>query len=377
MKRLLVISRAFPPGVGGSHTVMGNLFRFIDSKKYIVLRTGDESGKAKEFNYCGQEINWPPPLSFLRRIYPLDLFLIPIIIYKLLKIKRKYGIEKCLIIYPDPFFATAGYIFARISKTKYFLYFHDTWTEDEIKITDIVKRILGGIFEKGMIKNSTVFFTLTQAMREFYQEKHKVDSIILPHGLNLNTLNKNPNFSSKESKTKIVYSGVIFESEYAFKFIEAIKNREDIEFIITSPQSPDCLKKIGIEGDNIKVVFFEDKNEMIDLQRKADILYLAQSRDVGFDIRVKTGIPTKLFDYLLNLRPVLVHAPKEGCLYKFCQENKLGYPLDSFKKDDILKAIKEIKEEKFKTDYEKISIFLKKYDRRKLAQKFERIVKNY
>lgn len=374
MKKLLVITKTFPPSVGGSHTVMRNLFRFINPEDYIILRDGMGVGGDKEFDYLGQDVNYPSCLACFRKIYPLDIFLIPIIVHKLLKIKRKYGIEKCLIVYPDPFFVVAGYIFARMVGIEYFLYFHDIWTEDEIRITDIVKKMLGKIFEKGIIKNSAAFFVLTTAMREFYQKKHGVDSIILPHGVDLNTLNKNPKPLSKDSTTEIVYSGVIFESEYAFKFIEAIKNRKDIEFTITSPQSPAYFKKIGIEGDNIKIVFFKNKKDIINLQRKADILYLSQSCDLGFEFRMKTAIPTKLFDYLVNLKPILVHSPKESYLYQFCQENKLGYPLASLKKNDILKAIKEIKEEKFKIDYEHISKFLNDYDRRKLAQRFCEVV---
>ena len=119
MTKLLVISRYFPPAVGGTPAVLGKLFKSINPKDYIVLHAKpgvmkERVGK-KELEYEGIAVDLPEFLR-KRRIPPIYLFLIPFIIFDLFKIKKRYSIQRCLIIYPDPFFSVAGYIFSKISK---------------------------------------------------------------------------------------------------------------------------------------------------------------------------------------------------------------------------------------------------------------------
>lgn len=386
-KKLLVISRYFPPAVGGTPSMLEKLFKFIDPKDYIVLHAKPgvmkEKIEEKELEYKGIAVDLPDFLR-KRRIPPAYFFLIPSIIFNLFKIKNRYHIKKCLIIYPDPFFSVAGYIFCRLSKIKYVLYFHDIFEEAQTKPTRIFQRILAKIFEKGMIKNAQPLVTLTTGLKKHYLQKYGKDSVLLPHGIDTDRINMDKltslGFQRKQRdnpQINILYSGSVYDNQYnAIKpFIDAL-NRSDLNYklIITSSQPKEYFDSIGLSGKDIEVKFFPNRDQLYELQKKADILYLPISFDSKIPVETNTTIPTKLFDYFLAMKPIFVHAPRDCTLYEFCEENKIGYLCSSKNEKEILTIIRKIKDSNYVIDYKSWLSFVKKFDIKIIFKKFKEII---
>jgi len=383
-KKLLVISRYFPPVVGGTPTVLEKLFRFINSEDYIVLHAKPGAMKerieGKELEYEEIAIDFPDFLR-KRRIPPIYLFLIPSIILNLFKIKTRYRIQRCLIIFPDPFFSVAAYIFCRLSKTKYILYFHDIFEEAQAKPTRIIQKILAKIFERGMIRNAQPLITLTSGLKKHYLKKYEKNSVLLPHGIDISKVNSISFKNQKDDnlKVNILYSGTVYDNQYdAIKsFVDALQKSDlNYKLIITSSQSKEYFDSIGLSGKNVEVKFFPNRNQLYELQKKVDILYLPLSFDSKIPLEIKTSVPTKLFDYLLTMKPIFVHAPRDSNLYDFCRENKVGYFCCSKNEKDILSIIRRIKDNNYTINYENRLNLIKRFDIKPITKRFQEIIFN-
>jgi len=386
MQKLLVISRKFPPSSGGSQTVLKNLFRFFDSEEYIVVHDDERSVEKSEFAYQDLRIDFPNVLrkSFGKLLIPLYVFLIPVIVYKLLKLHRRERFGKALIIYPDPFFSVAGYIFSRLMHVEYVLYFHDLFEEAQVKRTRIVQRCLARIFEGRLIKGSQRFLVVCGGLKDFYVKKYGIKAIILPHSIDLDIINKGiavayDSKSAYASKTiQVVYSGGIYDDQYdaIFSFVEAVRDSNlNIKFTITSTQPREYFEKIGIADENTEVRFLEDRRNVFELQRQADILYLPLAFDPPDPLEVKTALPTKIFEYVASMKRILVHCSADSYLAKFCRENRIGCVCNTREKKDILNSIEKLMSDEYKVDYGYRIDVLRKYDRKKITMKFRKILR--
>jgi hypothetical protein len=69
-----------------------------------------------------------------------------------------------------------------------------------------------------------------------------------------------------------------------------------------------------------------------------ELLLVIHSESMGGE-EVLTG---KIFDYFLAQRPVLVVGPKNMEAARLVRENQLGYCLDIFNEDEMVKGLQEI-----------------------------------
>jgi len=384
--KLLVVSRKFPPSVGGSQLVMRNLFTFFSPEEYIVCHDDERINvnQGNKITYRELRIDFPHTIRKIlgNLCIPLYIFLIPVIVYKLLRLHKREKIRKCLINYPDPFFSVAGYIFSRFAKIEYFLYFHDLFSEAQVKYTRVVQKLLAEVFEKQMITRTQHFLVISDGLRDFYEEKYNIRPTVLPHSIDLSVLNQNPivekTSASLPNVTRIVYSGGVYDDQYdaILAFVRAIKNSDlNIKFTITSKSPRRYLEEIGIADENTEVAFFEKVEDVFRLQKQADILYLPLAFESPAPLEVKTAIPTKIFEYVASMCPILVHCPADSFLSEFCRKNKIGYVCNSKGEKDILRSIEKLaKRNVYHVDYQHRVNFLKKYDRNKISRKFRRII---
>jgi glycosyltransferase involved in cell wall biosynthesis len=91
-------------------------------------------------------------------------------------------------------------------------------------------------------------------------------------------------------------------------------------------------------GDKLKINETIAHTEALELMKTMDLLLVVHSESMGGE-EVLTG---KIFDYFLAQRPVLVVGPKNMEAARLVRENQLGYCLDIFNEDEMVKGLQEI-----------------------------------
>jgi glycosyltransferase involved in cell wall biosynthesis len=99
----------------------------------------------------------------------------------------------------------------------------------------------------------------------------------------------------------------------------------NIELHIYSNQSKSEIKEAGIFGSRIFTYPHVPFKNIIDIQSKADILFLPLSFQSTIKEVIRTSSPGKMGEYLGSGRPVLVHAPEDSFVTYFCKKNDCGW----------------------------------------------------
>lgn len=381
--RLLVISRKFPPSIGGTQTVLKNLFVDFNPEEYLVVHDREGEAVERSFKYEDVTVDFPHYVNRLLGKFTIPLFvlLVPVMIWSLYRLNRENDFNKCLLVYPDPFFSVAGYLFCRLTGLDYVLYYHDLFEEAQTKKSRIIQRLLARVFEGPMINNSEKFLVISEGLGEFYRSKWGVEPVILPHSIDLNVIRGRKSVETGRSEDRpgggpepieILYSGRIYDDQFdaVDAFTTAFRHSDlDVKFIITSSLPRKHFEEMGIAKEDTVVKFFETKEELHEAQRNVDILYLPLAFDPPAPLEVNTALPTKLFEYVASMSPVLVHCSKDTYLYKFCRKHDVGSICTSRKQQTILSAISKLADE-WEVDYGERIDFLKQFSRKKIYREF-------
>jgi glycosyltransferase involved in cell wall biosynthesis len=91
---------------------------------------------------------------------------------------------------------------------------------------------------------------------------------------------------------------------------------------------PEKLKASGIDGDAVRIHPHIPQEQVFEVLRQADILFLPLAFDSHVPHIVKTASPGKMGEYLALARPILVHAPHGSFITEFFQHNDCGIVVD-------------------------------------------------
>lgn len=379
-KKLLVVSRKFPPSVGGTQTVLKNLFEPFDPQDYLVVHDGERGNQENPFFYEDVQIDFPQSFrNYLGKfVIPLYVFLIPLIVWKLLRLHSRKKFNKLLIVYPDPFFSVAGYVFSRIVSLDYVLYFHDLFEEAQTKPTRFVQRVLASLFERKMIERSHLFLVISEGLSNFYQDKYDVSPVVLPHSIDLGLFDLRPvpkRGRNRRHPLKIVYTGEVYDNQCDtfLLFVRALRQSGlHYELFITSKMHPDYFRDLGLLDRNTKVKFFPNRVDVFKAQQSAVVLYLPLAFNSPVPYEVKTSLPTKIFEYIASMTPILVHCPGDSFLKEFCSKNEIGTICTSQEKEDVIKALKQAMKDSVDVGHRKR--LLREYDRKRVGRRFKTLM---
>lgn len=348
--KLLLISRSFPPRVSGSAIVMGSLFKHFPQDSYVVF-------KEEEHN-CPIDLS----TSLNCRIYPyklnsnshlgrlphswLSYFFMPILVVNILKIVRWEKPDILFSVYPSPSFFIASFIVHKLTRKVLFIYMHDTW-EDAMGKDRGIHRFMAPIFEKRILLSASKVFVISEPLRELYLRKYGIRSTVLPHCIDLpeNAPDKEYFVPEEQNGTvRILFTGDVYRTN-----IDAIKNIVDAmdllpnnyELTLCTPAKPGDLRDYGInERKNVNIKFAETRDELLSLQREADVLFLPLAFNSSVPrIELATIFPTKTIEYLISGTPILVHAPSDYYVVRYALDKGWGYVVSEPCPDRLREAI--------------------------------------
>jgi hypothetical protein len=129
----------------------------------------------------------------------------------------------------------------------------------------------------------------------------------------------------------IVYTGSVYsaQADAFLKLREAMAAmRGEFVLHIYTAQSVTTLQDEGIHGPDVLWHEHRDPEDISEVQRNADILYLPLAFASPIQEAVMSSAPGKLADYLAAGRPILVHAPAGSFLSQFFRKSGAGCVVD-------------------------------------------------
>lgn len=163
-----------------------------------------------------------------------------------------------------------------------------------------------------------------------YRRRYGVECILVRNPGDQEELNK-PVYSywpTEEGKITIMYTGAVYHAnDDCFRnLVQALELLEDtrIELHIFTSQTAEQLADQEIRGERVYIHSHVPYKEILESQRKADILFLPLAFETPIKEVVRTSAPGKMAEYLASGRPILAHVPADSFVASYLRRNECG-----------------------------------------------------
>ena len=345
-QKLLVLSQRFPPGIGGTPTVMGNLCAALPEELIEVISLAERNEVVANASTSDRPQRLPHPNKWRRKFDPAFLSLIP----RIVKAARSSTSEPplgVLAVYPGTSFMLAAYFYSQKHKLPLYPYFMDTWEEGRGRKWE---RAISAHFEPKVFSAAKFVFVLTPALEAFFKNKYPqhADKIrVLPHSILNPEVIPSPDPKWQHDGLHVVYTGQVYgpTADPINLLLESFKQLRSLNPLLTisSPDSELSLRSYGLfEHPDLRLVRLKTSEEVARLQASADILFNPVSFSNAHKLQVQTLFPTKTIEYLRTRRPMLVCGPKSTAFVQYAKKKNFAHISDEPSVEQLSRLCKDI-----------------------------------
>lgn len=316
--RLTVVSRTFPPRAAGSAILLANL---------LSVYTGAVQAIAGEDQYSPPDPAFLPPcptrslaLPFRSpRIYDAVRLRNQAVASRLIQgmMRRTLAAMNTDVVFaafPREDFFVAAFLAARRLRLPFYAHMHDLWQEN---MPDGQAARFAAAWEPRILQQATRVLCMTEAMQKHYETKYGIQTELLPHSIPEQDYLRAPReiVPPRMAKPTMLFVGAVSPAMNldALRVLAAASELlpPDYELLFCTATDRTELQCLGIRSSRLRVTYVS-RAEVQRLQSEAHVLVAPLShKDCSLD-EVRTVFSTKLLEYLIAGRPIVVFAPAES-----------------------------------------------------------------
>jgi glycosyltransferase involved in cell wall biosynthesis len=348
---LAVISHILPPSPSGQAVMLHRLLRNWDPKDYCLL-SRQCYGKEVEGHYVlrrlpAQYYYLKPAFHFrgLQRFTILELVdLLFQTLQRARNIVRIVKRERCQAVMAcsgDLLNLPASYLASRWMHVPFYAYIFDDYL---YQWTKRLHRNFARCAEHIALRKATAVVVPNEFLRDEYHRRYQIEPTVVHNPCEYLEIDKKSHipWPSTKDEINIVYTGAIYHAHFdAFRNLIAaidLLGRTNIQLHLYTAQPRVELEKEDICGPIIYHNHIAPPDLLV-VQKKADILFLALAFNSAIPEVIKTSAPGKMGEYLASGRPVLVHAPRDSFVSWYFKKYKCGVVVDQNKPETLSQAI--------------------------------------
>jgi glycosyltransferase involved in cell wall biosynthesis len=356
-KSLVIVSRTFPPFMVGSSILLANLFESYKGNLQAIACWQYEAKSDSSFKAPCTTYYLKMPFTLLQRVY--DRFQHQLIGLSRIYIKRRLkSIQPDLVflVYPSGPFLVAAYQACKALGIPYMIQMHDLWEENFAE--GHVNRALAEKWEKSILKNANKRFSMTKIQQKHYHNKYGFDIELLPHTIKPERISDSLEFlklrraelkDQSSNEVTVAYTGNVSHKmnldaiQQFVKVVDLLPSNFIIKMFVSFTEEQ--CKKIDIYHNRITYDWLP-MDEVQEVMRTADILFLPLSfKNAAMD-EVKTVYATKTLDYLISGTPILVYSPDESFHTVSAKEDGWGFVVNEDSPEAIFAGITQLVKDK-------------------------------
>lgn len=351
---LAVLSHILPPSPSGQAVMLYRLLRDWDPKDYCLISRQNYDEMTKEFDLLpglsAQYCHLKPWFLFGRLNRFKILELVNLLLQTLLHAKGIVHIvkrERCSAIMAcsgDLHDLPAGYLASRWLRIPFYAYIFDDYLYQWAKS---MHRSFARCAERIALRRAKAVIVPNEFLRDEYYRRYRIKPTVIHNACENLQIVKEPDipWPSSNDEIKIVYTGAVYHAHFdAFRnLMAAIKllGRTNIRLHLYTAQP-----RVELERENIcgPIIYHNHltPSHLLDVQKSADILFLALAFHSEIPEVIKTSSPGKMAEYMVSGRPILVHAPADSFISCYFEEYKCGLVIDKSNPEILAQAISRI-----------------------------------
>jgi len=383
-KTLIITKNCFPPVIVGPAILLGNLFRRFEGNYCVLMGNLEDEFRSIDNSFwfpCEyyytvfpkQNNGWQRFRSILK-----DLTLVLKSTMKGLKVVKQEKIKNILLV-PSYLESLAALLIHWITGKRLIVYLFDIYYVSN-RFGPGWSSLFMRLIEPVMLRFADIVLVTAEPTQDYYKKKYNIDSVVLPHSVELEEYNNLSDCKLKKSKeTAIIFTGEVSEAQLdsILNMVNTVSNFPELNarFIIAANASRAIIESLGIQGSSVSITNV-NRDEIPALQKSADILFLPLSFTWQSPEIIKTAVPSKMPEYLAAGRPILVHAPEYSYVAQYARSEHFAAVVDEPDCNELGKVISDLicDEKLCRTLVENARKTVKKHDSIIVSEKLQSIL---
>jgi len=342
MDKTVIVSWTVPPALTGSAVIVENLARQF-SKSELVL-AGEKPSLVTILRWGPDK----PEIKYIASPLPRGLrgekawrrLQVPLMLARTVRLVRREACRNVIGVFPDETYLFVAYLTARLCRTRFYAYFHNTYLENR---RGALRRFAAWL-QPRVFRSAKHVFVMSDGMRDLYERRYRgLACSALPHSFNEPLLETPPPPTSNK-RWVVAFAGNLNEScaDAGRRLFRAVQSLANIDLrIFSGLKALHFLQQgISVKPDQVRAV---PRQEIVGELRKCDALLLPH----GFDGKMapeeyETIFPTKTIEYLISGRPILAHSPPGVFLTRFLKQHDCALVVEESSETALVDAIRRL-----------------------------------
>jgi glycosyltransferase involved in cell wall biosynthesis len=329
---LTVVAPTFPPQVSGSAILLANLLSHYRGNVRAIAGHDYYSRSDPVFltpcptRYLALPRILPRVYEGLRRRFPMMLCCS--LQRSIRRILAELGTNVVLGAFPYDIYLVATFLAARELRLPFYAYMHDLWMENMPEGTATAR--FAEKSEPVILRKSTRVFCMTEAMQKHYEKKYGIQTDLLPHSISEQEYLQAP---AGIRPPRMPKPTVLFVGSVSFQMnLDALKvlaSASELlppgyELLYCTSTDLATLKRLEIHSSRLQAKYVS-RADVQRLQSEAHVLVAPLSHKNCSINEVRTVFSTKVLEYLVASRPIVVFAPEGSYHAESARKNGWGY----------------------------------------------------
>jgi glycosyltransferase involved in cell wall biosynthesis len=346
---LTVVTASFPPQVSGSPILLTNMLQEYPGKMHAIAGYSYYARSDPAFTTPCPTAHLMLPQLFPHLCDRLWRYLPRVSSYYIHRtIKQQIRELNTAVVFgafPDGVYLVAAFRAAQQLRLPFYAHMHDLWLENTQRGTAIGR--LAALWEPRILCHATRVLCMTEAMQKHYGKKYGIQTELLPHCIADRDLSCAPTALRPRQRERptVLFVGAVSEAmnRDALKVLAAASELlpQEFELLFCTSLDQEGLALKGIHSSRLRAQYVS-RQEVQHLQKEADVLVAPLSHKNGSPDEVRTVFSTKLLEYLVAGRPIVVFAPQDSYHATSAKKNGWGYVVTEDSPQALAAAIQQV-----------------------------------
>jgi glycosyltransferase involved in cell wall biosynthesis len=258
---------------------------------------------------------------------------------------KEFRSKVVLATFPYDVNLVAAFRAARQLNLPFYAHMHDLWMEQIPGGTAAAR--FAESWESVILTEATRVLCMTEAMQEHYEKKYGIRTDLLPHCIAEQDYLSAPARmrQPKMANPMILFVGAV-QADMNLDALKTLARASELlpaeyELLYCTSTDLSALNRLGVRSSRLRVKYVS-RVEVQRLQSEAHVLVAPLSHKNCAIDEVRTVFSTKLLEYLISGRPIIVFAPEDSYHAISARKHGWGFPVTEDSPAALASAIEKV-----------------------------------
>lgn len=339
----MLIHALAPPLPGGTPVVLQRLLTDLpgvrlevvtDRTSRRLVRAGGRNVLNGRYRYFFKWPGWGGRWRWGRYVVAaIDLLLAVVAGLRAARWARRDGVQWIMSVTDDGFSVIAGAVAARFARLPHVVMVFDLWEENAY---GEAKQAVARRLERPIFRSAAKVIGYCEEIADHYGDKHGIQPAVIRTPMDPGPRPAPPRPRDGRD-AELLMAGAIYwmQEDAVARLLRVTPQLAGVRTVLIAP--PEQVAITSVRPDSVELPVPLDR--LRERLEQADLFFIGLSLHCAHPELARFSTPARLTDFLAAGRPLLVHAPADSHLARYCRRERLAEVVDVADEDALATAL--------------------------------------